>query len=129
VLYQVNDRWRLRGGYSYLHKDLHTKPGSEDLNGASAESNDPHHQAMLQSTFNLGDKVEFDLVSRAVGALSRPDLPAYVGLDVRLGWRPIRQLDVSLTGQNLLKSLHREFIADTPARQINRGVSLKLVWH
>lgn len=126
--YQVSDRWRLRGGYTYLHKDLRIKPESEDLNEGTVESNDPSHQALLQSTLDLGERVELDMVGRYIGELPDPELPEYVALDVRLGLRLTSRLQLSVAGQNLLKSVHREFAPDARPRQINRGVYAKLVW-
>ncbi len=45
--------WYLRGGYTFLKKNLWLKPDSEDLNGATAESNDPAHQFLIQSTLRF----------------------------------------------------------------------------
>jgi hypothetical protein len=83
---------------------------------------------MLQSAFDLGRGIELDFVARYVGELEDPELPDYLGLDVRLGWNPTPRLSLVVVGQNLLKDVHREFAADTPGRQINRGVYAKLVW-
>ena len=125
--YQVSSRWRLRAGYTWFGKDLHVKDDSQDLNEGSVESNDPSHQALLQSMLDLG-QVEADLVARYVGPLEDPSLPEYVGLDARLAWRATPRLSLVVVGQNLLKDVHREFAADTPGRQINRGVYAKVVW-
>lgn len=127
VQYRVMPRWRLRAGYTYFDKDMHVKESSDDLNEGSVESNDPSHQAMLQSVFDLGRRFELDFVARYVGELPDPSLPDYVGLDVRLGWQATPRLSFAVVGQNLLKDVHREFAADTPGRQINRGVFAKLV--
>ncbi len=127
--YQVSDRWRLRGGYSFFKKDLETKPGSNDLNSATAESDDPEHQFLLQSTADLTSRLQWDFVFRAVGELPDPELPAYAGLDLRLGWKLTRRLELSVVGQNLLKAEHREFEADSPPREVERGIYAKLTWH
>jgi iron complex outermembrane receptor protein len=126
--YQVSPRWRLRAGYTYFDKDLTVKDNSADLNEGSVESNDPSHQALLQSMFDLGRSFELDFVARYAGALPDPAIPEYVGLDVRLGWKPTPRLSVVVAGQNLLKDVHREFWPEDPGRQLNRGVYAKLVW-
>ncbi|HWA15919.1 MAG TPA: TonB-dependent receptor [Gemmatimonadales bacterium] len=126
--YQVVPRWRLRAGYTWFDKDLHVKDDSNDLNAGSVESNDPSHQAQLQSVLDLGRQLELDFVARYVGELEQPEVPDYVGLDVRLGWRPLPRVSVVVVGQNLLKKVHREFIADEPGRQIDRGIYAKVVW-
>jgi iron complex outermembrane recepter protein len=127
--YQVSNRWQLRGGYSFLKKDLSIKPGSNDLNRATAESDDPEHQFLIQSTADLTSRLLWDVVFRVVGELPDPKLPAYAGLDLRLGWKLTPRLEVAVVGQNLLKAEHREFIAGTPPRAIERGVYAKVTWH
>jgi iron complex outermembrane recepter protein len=126
--YQVSPRWRLRAGYTYFDKDLEVKDNSADLNEGSVESNDPSHQALLQSVFDVGRNFELDFVARYAGDLPDPAIPEYVGLDIRLGWKPTPRLSVVVAGQNLLKDVHREFWAEDEGRQINRGVYAKLVW-
>jgi iron complex outermembrane receptor protein len=126
--YQVSPRWRLRAGYTYFDKDLTVKDNSNDLNEGDVESNDPSHQALLQSVFDLGRRFELDFVARYVGALPDPAIPEYVGLDIRLGWNPTPRLSLVVAGQNLLKDVHREFWPEDEGRQINRGVYAKVVW-
>jgi len=36
-------------------------------------------------------------------------VPSYTRLDLRLGWKPIPEVELSLMGQNLLDSQHLEF--------------------
>lgn len=126
---QVTPRWRLRGGYTFLKKDLSLRPGSADLNKASAESNDPEHQVILQSMADLTGRLEWDVVFRYIGDLPSPEVPDYVGLDMRLGWRLTPRLELSVVGQNLLKTVHREFTPSSPsARAIERGIYGKVTW-
>jgi len=40
----------------------------------------------------------------------------FTRLDVRLGWKPIEQVEISLMGQNLLDSQHPEFDNQTEFR-------------
>lgn len=129
AIYQVTDRWRLRGGYTFLRKDLSLKPGSNDLNNASAESNDPEHQLLIQSTADLPGRLEWDAVLRFVDELPDPELSSYFGLDLRLAWHATRRLELSIVGQNLLQDRHAEFIpASAPPREIERSVYGKITW-
>lgn len=128
--YQVSDRWRLRGGYTFLKKDLSVKSSSNDLNQGTAESDDPEHQFLIQSSADLSSRLQWDAVIRFVDELPKPELPSYAGLDLRLGWKLTRRLELSVVGQNLLKAERREFIPDSPSpREIERGVYGKLTWH
>lgn len=129
MLYQLTPRWRLRGGYTFLKKDIEVKPGRIDLNDASAESNDPEHQIVGQSLFDLTDRIRLDGVVRYVDALLEPQVSSYIGLDVRLAWQATSKMEISITGQNLLDARHLEFIADSPAaREIERAVYGKISW-
>jgi iron complex outermembrane receptor protein len=128
-IYQVNHWWRLRGGYTLFRKHLEVKPNEVDLNRATAESNDPKNQFQVQSTMDLPGRLELSASLRYVGALPRPAVPGYVGLDSRLGWRATSNLELSLVGQNLIGDEHLEFIPASPARrQVERGVYGKVTW-
>jgi iron complex outermembrane recepter protein len=127
--YRVSDRWLLRGGYTFLKKDLSVAPGSNDLNRGTAESNDPEHQLLVQSSADLPGGLALDAVMRAVDELPDPRLPGYVDLDLRLAWSPAERLEISVVGQNLLHGEHAEFIPSSPSpRKIERGVYGKITW-
>ncbi len=127
--YQWTARWRLRGGYTWLEKRLDTKPGSRDLNQASAESDDPRHQFLLQTSADLPGRFQLDAVARYVDRLPRNKVPSYFGLDARLAWKATDSLDLEVVGQNLLQDRHNEFVPSSPAaREIQRGVFAKVAW-
>ena len=118
---EVMHAWRIRGGYTLLRKELRTKPGSEDLNGATAESNDPEHQVLVQSMANLPLGLSLDAVMRWVDALPDPAVPSYFGLDARVAWTSASGIEVAAVGQNLLETAHAEFVPSSPApREIER---------
>ena len=124
---QVNTWWRLRGGYNFLKKELSIKKGMTDTNNASAESDDPTHQALIQSIMNLKDKFELGAVIRYVDELPHQNVPEYIGVDVRLSWKIIPNLQLSLVAQNLLDDAHPEFVPSSPApREIERSGYLKI---
>jgi iron complex outermembrane receptor protein len=60
-----------------------------------------------------------------------PDIPAYFTADVRLGWRPREDLELSVVGQNLLDSPHQEFrsslIGYNPS-VITRAIFGRITW-
>ncbi len=120
--YQPVEFWRLRGGYTFLKKKLSVKPGSQDLNKASAESNDPENQFVIQSMFDLPAHIEAGFVIRYVDALPDPKVPAYTGLDIQVAWKLTKNLELSVSGQNLLNNRHPEFIPTSPSpREILRS--------
>jgi iron complex outermembrane receptor protein len=120
--------WRLSAGFTALTEDLQIKPGSTALSSSpSSEGNDPAQTWQVRSTLDLPRQCEFDFMVRHVSALPQPVVPAYVAVDVRLGWKPRRDLELSLTGRNLFDSGHAEFGAPLTRSEFGRSVFLKAI--
>ena len=126
TIYQLSDRWRLRAGYTFLKKRLRLKPGSNDLNQGTVESDDPEHQFSLQSTTDLPGRLELDAAIRYVDALPDPYVPTYTDLSMRLGWRVTPRWDLAIVAHSLLQDEHQEFVPSNAPRRIERGVYGKL---
>jgi len=129
--------WRLYGTYSFLKMKLYpdrSLPERTRADAESAEGRSPQQQAFLQSSFNLPQDVEFDLIGRFVDSLPgfAPGIPSYFSLDARAAWRPRKDLEISLVGRNLLDDHHPEFgvssIIATPVVEIRRNVYAKVSW-
>jgi iron complex outermembrane receptor protein len=126
---QVTDRWRLRGGLTLLRKHLRLAEGSEDLNGASAESNDPRWQALVQSSVDIPRGVEWDMLARWVDALPDPAVASHLDLDVRLGWNVTPRFELEIVGRDLVQRRHPEFVPSSPSpREIERSVHGRITW-
>jgi iron complex outermembrane receptor protein len=54
-------------------------------------------------------------------------VPAYTAVDLRWGWKVSREVELSLTLQNLFDPEHPEFNA-APRSEFERGAFLKLLW-
>jgi len=122
-IYQLTSWWNLKGGYTFFKKDLSLKSGSKDANNATAESDDPQHQFVIQSKVILPARFEFGTVIRYIDKLPKPYVPSYFGLDLRVGWRPSKAIELNLVAQNLLDKYHSEFIPASPsAREIERSI-------
>ncbi len=138
--WKPTDWWELKGSYSYLHLFVHDKPGIagplNSLNTSSDNGSSPHHQVELQSLFNLPKRFELDTTYRYVSALpsqiSTPPgqtVEAYSTADVRFGWRPHQNVELSIVGQNLLQPHHPEFGGDDgPLVGIKRSFYAKVTW-
>jgi iron complex outermembrane receptor protein len=108
--------WRLQGSFSLLHMDLRTAPGSLDTTTVgSDEGSSPHHQARLQSFFDLSRSVEFSLTFRYVGDLPFYLVKGYETGDARMAWRPLQRIEFAVVGQNLLQPHHVEYGGDPNA--------------
>jgi iron complex outermembrane receptor protein len=106
--YRVADWWRLSAGFNVLEENLRFKPGSVILTGTQIAGNDPSHQVTLKSSWDLPHDVEFDIDARYIGALPNPAVPAYWGLDARVGWQMTDHFELALSGTNLAGK-HTEF--------------------
>jgi iron complex outermembrane receptor protein len=128
VSYQAAEWWRLRGGYTYLEKNIWPTdpavlPGSDTF-----EANDPDHQFLIHSIMNLPHGLQLDAVGRYVSklpgtAIPTPPVPDYFTVDVRLAWH-YRSLEVALVGKNLTDDAHPEF----GSVEIPRSIHGMLTW-
>ncbi len=117
--------WRLRGGYTYFHKDLWAKPGHVATAAAiSTLGYDPKHQFSLQSIMDLPNNFQLDVTARYVDTLANPDVKSYFTFDVRLAWQ-FRHLEIALVGQNLWDNEHSEF---GTYQEIPRSIYGKVTW-
>jgi iron complex outermembrane recepter protein len=126
--FQATSWWRLRGGYTFLDKDVEVKPGAQDLNRGRAEGNDPQNQFSLQSMFDLPWNLTLDFNLRYVDSLPMPPVPSYFTFDVRVAWQPVRNLEISIVGQNLWDEQHPEFGQPVTRQEIPRSVYGKVTW-
>ena len=127
MAYKLTDWWLLNCGYTFLRKNLSIKSDSQDLNKATAESDDPENRFQVQSSMDLFQNLQFDFLIRFVDALQNRYVPSYVSMDVRLGWKLTEQLELNIVGQNLLDNRHPEFVPSSPSpRQIERSVYGKI---
>lgn len=127
ITHQLTNWWNLRGGYTFLKKDLSVKADSKDMNAGTAESNDPRHQFLIQSSMDIPGGIEWGAVIRYIDKLPKPNVPGYTELDLRIGWKLGKVVELSVVGQNLLNNRHPEFIASTPPREIKRSIYGKII--
>lgn len=125
--WQATDSWRLNAGVTTLEHDLAVKPGSDDPVGPSALGNDPEYQWMLRSSHDIADDHRLDLLMRRVGALPEPRVPAYTAVDVNYSWL-IRQIELSLTVQNVFDDAHPESGGASNRSEYPRGFFLTMRW-
>src|SRR5688500_988725 len=118
--------WRLVWGYTWMRHSTDVLPGHANL-GDDPTGNNPRRTASLRSLMNLGEKLQLDLFARYVGSLPAPFIPSYTQLSARLGWRVSPQLELSLTGSNMLDA-HVEFGASSARAVFRRSYFAKATW-
>lgn len=132
--YQMFDWWRLHVGYDMLNETVWVKPGQIDLNNALNETADPPNQVFLRSSMDLPGNFELDPALRWIDSIHNNNgaaaglVQSYFELDTRLGWHPVKNLEISVVGQNLLHDQHAEYGFPNSAQvQIVRSVYGKVV--
>jgi iron complex outermembrane recepter protein len=133
--YQAANWWRLHAGYDLLLENIGIKPGQTDINDAMNETADPEHQFSVRSSMDLSKTVDLDAQLRWVDTLHINNgatvgtVPSYYELNLRIGWRPRKDLELSLVGENLLHDHHPEYGYPSPTREeISRSVYGKVAW-
>lgn len=129
TLYQATDRWRLLAGLLELHQDLRDKNGSGDLSGPAGLGNDPRHTVRLRSLWHARDDLDVDVSWRYVSSLSYlTTVPSYSATDLRVAWRPTRDVELSVLGANLFDKTHVEFDEHGFPTPIPRSVFAQARW-
>jgi iron complex outermembrane receptor protein len=105
---QVQPWWKLTGSYSLLnfHTDNSGIPSGETVLSTPIDQVDATNQFALRSSFNLPQNVDIDLGGRYVDKIAGAN--GYFAVDVRVGWRPSPNWEISVVGQNLLSGNHIE---------------------
>ena len=129
--YRPTPWWRLSAGFNVLHEALHFKAGASRLNNLGEAGNDPHHQASVRSSIDLGDDVTWDLDLRQIGALPNSPVPSYFELNAKIAWRVSQAVELSLSGLNLLHAHHLEYVQPgaTIGAEVERTVYAGATWH
>ena len=131
ITWQITESWRLYGSYNFLKMDLDLVGGSRDGLFLSQEGELPRHQFSLRSMVNPSRDIELDVIARFVDELPVQDIPRYVTLDARLGWRLAPEIQLALAGRHLLKSPHLEYapqVSITPLSQVEADLHTSLSW-
>ena len=108
--WQATPWWKWRANYSLLYIKAHLEDGRNSVSSEHrSEGQSPRHQAGVRSSIDLPHGLEFDAGLRYVDALPALSVPAYVALDLRVGWQISDSVELSVVGRNLLDSRHAEF--------------------
>ncbi len=120
----INETWRMRLGYTKHLSRIETV-----LKSFTRENRDTFS---LLSHWSLTENTYLNLWFRYTDADNNGLSPiaGYTTADLRLGWKPMKGLELSITGQNLLDSHHPEapsnFIKE--AAEIERAVYGQIQW-
>ncbi|HNJ92847.1 MAG TPA: TonB-dependent receptor [Nitrosomonas sp.] len=131
--WKPTNRWRLQGNYSFL--DISTSSNEllktfDPTTGGAAKVN-PQHQFSVRSNYDISDRLQFNLWLRYTSAIGFYNIPGFVTMDTKLAFKPVKDVELFLVGQNLFSEYHREFVSDNipsiPAL-IPRGIYVGARW-
>ena len=136
--FELTTDWRpqptllFRASMGYFSMHLHRKPGVESMEQSGSF---PEWQGALRMAWNPRPDTDVDFWLRRVGRVSEipggRSVPSYNELDLRLAWRPSKQVELALVGRNLLHRRHQEFaseLADMPTMMIERSIFGQVNW-
>lgn len=130
---QVADWWRLSLGGSVLGKNFRLKPGSHDVAQFEAAGVDPDYWIKARSQMRLSDRVDLDIGLRYYDDVPTSQASGYVGAgnyaeaSMRLAWRVTDNLELSVTGLDLLHDQHPE-ASESRRNEIPRSAFVSLRW-
>jgi len=108
--WQPADRWQFKAAWSWLNMDIRRDANSTDTSIETEVGRSPKNQFQFHALHSPADSVDLGASLYYVDSLPSLNIPAYARLDARIGWRIGRDLELSLTGQNLLDPSHAEFL-------------------
>jgi iron complex outermembrane recepter protein len=124
--YEVNPCWHLTGSYTFFIEHLEYPSGYASN---IAPGNAPRNQFYIQSGWDLGHDITLDMMSRYVDSLLI-GVENYFAEDIRLAWRPRKNLEFSVVGQDLFAGRHYEFAPSQSAypTEVKPGVYGMVSW-
>ncbi|OYU29739.1 MAG: hypothetical protein CFE39_17145 [Comamonadaceae bacterium PBBC2] len=131
--------WKLQSSYSHVRiKGQHTGDFLGDFQLTTHENGSPRHQVALNNNFSLAHDLNLDVRLRyqsqtayyTINTFEQTRIAPYTGLDMRLAWQVHRNTELSISGRNLLKDRHTEFLNTLPttrAYDVQRSALVQVV--
>ncbi len=100
----------VRGSYSHLSINLHSKPGfSQASYAATYEGSSPEHQGSVQAILSFPHNTEFTADYRFVSSLAALHVPRYNTADFNVMYHLKEHVTLAANGRNILQPHHQEF--------------------
>lgn len=119
---QVNDKWNMNFGYSYIDIDIN----QSNATFVTSADNTPQHQFNIISSLNLTDNVQVNNQLYYYDSILKGEIPSYFRLDSNIKWQVNDDFEISVAGQNLLDDQHQEFNSFIYTNDSNIGRSFYL---
>ncbi len=112
--WKPRDNWRLQANYSFINIDFSSNSFLSSTNpttGGLKKAN-PQHLLSVRSNYDLSEKLQFNLWLRYTSGVSIYNIPGYATMDAKLVYRPTKNTELFVVGQNLFSQNHREYVSD-----------------
>ena len=124
--WKATSRWKLMGNYSSFKAGF-----TEPATNPNEERQYPKHNVQLRSSHDLSQNLTFDIFASLASRheTSGGLVPKHSRVDVRLGWKPSQDFDLSVGVQNLTSRQHlesRSFI--NILREVPRSFYVQSAW-
>lgn len=140
--WRARNWWKVKAAYSMIKFNLQLDSDSQDQGIYSVrvtEGASPEHQLTLRSTMNLPDNWELDFwlyyvnelpVASVTASIQDIIIDSYTSLNMHVGWRPINNIELSLSGFNLLDQRHSELVGEYTSgiTEVERAIYAKIRW-
>ena len=140
-----NSRLGLTASYAYLQQEFNQSPEMASALRTNEDdellvTSTPEHQVSLRGSYLLTDTIRLNLWLRYIDEIktrlsvdtfrSIISIDDYFLLDANIIWTPQENLEVMLSGQNLLTDSQFQYLSEmlVPPTEIERGVYLKLTY-
>ena len=107
--YQPYRFMRFLAAYTFFEADMKFEKTPAVVASIYNDDDSPKHQASLRTTIDLPFNTEFDVWLRYVDDVLGGAIDSYTEMDIRLGWKATKHVELSVCGQNLLHESHGEF--------------------
>jgi iron complex outermembrane receptor protein len=123
--WQAMPWWQIRLGATWLEKDFRYQAGHPAIRAEGYGGEDPEAQYSLRSSLDLPGGFTATLWLRYVSGLESPEVPYYATAGGAIGWA-WRNVEVTLSGQDLAERRHQEFHDGPIAREIPRSFAARI---
>jgi iron complex outermembrane receptor protein len=133
IRWEATSTLKLEGSVSAVRTNIRQYVPSipDDPSRMAIEGGTPHQEYKLRALWDFQPNWSFDVGLRHVDRLPGPALPAYTGLDARLGWRPNPGWEIDVVGRDLLDRSHGEFskhFIGAEVRETARSIFLRVTF-
>lgn len=127
---ELTNWWRVQGSFTFLTVNARESSKAAMDSADTTEGGTPTYQASVRSSFDLPHDLQLDAQLFYVDHLPAYDVHSYIRMDLRLGWKPCKSLELAVGVQNLLDELHPEFGSEflTSPTELERAFFGTMTW-